>query len=230
VLIDGGAGATANDTLVGAESVTGSVLGCGELAVLLTAWPSLVSPSDGPPVTCRFGFFGAIAAVDASEPDFLSLTVAFVVDILLPSLSLEPSDFSPPAVLPLLSPLAPTPSPLADAEDCDDVVVDVDDEGDWMSEPADEGEPVDESDDDEDEPAEEDDESVEELADPESVGSAHATPGALATATPTPKATAKPPTRPTYVAYPMTTLPGPEPKHQPALQKHRQPREGCEIR
>ena len=185
VLSDVGADATSTDTLVGAGSVTDFVLGCLDVVVFVTDGPSLVSPPDGVLDTCRFSFFGASAAVDLSEPDFLSLTVAVVVDFLVP---------------PLLPVSLGVPPP-ADAEDWEDSVA-AGDEGDWVSE-TDDG-PVVESDVDVEE-LDEEDESDDELVDVESVGPAHATPGALATATPTPKATAKPPTRPMYVAYPITT-------------------------
>lgn len=144
--------------------------------------------------TIRFGFFGAIAADVVSDPDFLSLTAAFVVDFLLPLLLPVSLDVSLAVELLLLSPLAAAASSPADAEDWDDSV-EADDEGDWASE-LDGEEPVDEA-----------DESDVELVDPVSVGSAQATPGAVATATPTPKATARPPTRPTYFAYPITIPP-----------------------
>jgi hypothetical protein len=177
-----------SDALVGAGSVAGSDLGCADGVVSVTDWRSLVSPPDGVVATGRFGFFGAIAAVDVSEPDFLSLTVAVVVGFLLPLLLPVSPDVSLPAAVPSSD----------DPEDWDDSV-EADDEGDCVSEPADE------SDEDAEELEEDDDESDDELVAPESDGPAHATPGVVATATPTPKASAKPPTRPTYVAYPITT-------------------------
>jgi hypothetical protein len=152
----------------------------------VTDWPSPASPPDEAVAFGRFGFFGAVAAVEVSEPDFLALTVVVVVGFVLPPLLPVFVDVSLPAELVLLLPLAPAPSSPADAEDWDDSV-EADDEGDWVSGP------------------DVEDESVEEADEDESVGSAHATAGVVATATPTPKATAKPPTRPTYFAYPITT-------------------------
>jgi hypothetical protein len=162
-------------------------LGRADVVVSVTDWPRLVSPADGVLATGRFGFFGITTAVEVSEPDFLSLTVAVVVGFVLPPLLPVSSDSS-------LS--------TDDPEDWDDSV-EADDEDDCVSEPADDDEPVDESD--EEALEEDDDESDDELVDPESDGPAHATTGVVATANPTPKATAKPPTRPTYFAYPITT-------------------------
>ncbi|MBE1546305.1 hypothetical protein GGC64_000313 [Mycobacterium sp. OAS707] len=174
--------ATSTDTLVDAGSATAPVLGCDEVVVSASWLLSVASRPDAMLAGRRFGFFGAVVALDLSEPDFLSFGVALVVD--LPPL-VSP-DFLVSAAPPPLSPLAPAPwSPDGDA-----------DEG------------VEESAADDDE----EDVSVDGLVDPESVGPAHATPGVVATATPTPKATAKPPTRPTYVAYPITTPPGTDAK------------------
>jgi len=195
-----GGGATSIDALVGALSVAGAALRCDVVAV--ADWPSELSAPDGVLTTGRFGFFGAIAAVDVSEPDFLGLTTGVVVDFLPPTVLPVPLDVSLPAELPLPLLLAPAPSPAgADGDDGDD--------GDCVSELEEDDE-------------EEDDVSVDELVAPDSVGPAHATPGVVATATPTPKATARPPTRPMYVAYPITTPPSTDAKRQLALQEHRQ--------
>jgi hypothetical protein len=152
-----------------------------------------VSAAGGALAAGRFGFFGAIAAVDLSEPDFLSLTAAVVVDLLLPLVLSGFSVASLPPEAPLLSP--------GDPEDWDDSVEAGDEEEEPVDESDDDVEEVEEAADDEESDVVSDDEFV----DAESVGSAHATPGVVATATPTPKATAKPPTRPTYFAYPITT-------------------------
>jgi hypothetical protein len=191
-----GAGATSTDALVGVLSVAGAALGCDVVAV--ADWPPELSAPDGVLTTGRFGFFGAIAAVDVSEPDFLGLITGVVVDFLPPPVLPVPLDVSLPAELPLPLLLAPAPSPAG---------------VDW-----DDGDCVSELEKDEDE----EDVSVDELVDPESVGPAHATPGVVATATPTPKATAKPPTRPTYVAYPITAPSQYGRERQLALQEHRQ--------
>ncbi|MBE1546303.1 hypothetical protein GGC64_000311 [Mycobacterium sp. OAS707] len=196
-----GAGATSTDALVDALSVAGAALGCDVVAV--ADWPPELSAPDGVLTTGRFGFFGAAAAADLSEPDFLSLTADFVVDFLPAGLPVS-LEVSLPAELPLPLLLAPAPSPAG--ADWDDSV----DDGACVSAP--EAEPVEES----------DDESVDELVDPESVGPAHATPGVVATATPTPRATARPPTRPTYFACPITTPPSPDAKQPLVLQEHRQ--------
>jgi len=142
----------------------------------------------------RFGFFGVIAALDASEPDFLSLTVSDFLSALLVSL---PFDSSSPAAPSLSAPLA-SAMPEDPEGWADSVVPDGDgDDGDCGSEPGEDG--GDPAGDPEEEDAEEG-ESVVEPDEPASDGPAHATPGVVATATPTPKATAKPPTRPTYLA------------------------------
>jgi hypothetical protein len=121
-LDDVGRGATSTDTLAGAGSVTGFFLGCVDVWAVVTDCPPLASVAVDVLATFRFGFFGVVADVNVSDPDFLSFTAGFVVDFLLPpdvSLPMEP----------LLSPPAPAPSSPADAEDWDDSV-EADDEGD----------------------------------------------------------------------------------------------------
>jgi hypothetical protein len=102
---------TSTDTPLTVGCAIGSDFGCTASVVSAAGSPFWVSLSEGVCATARFGFFDVTAAVDASEPDFLSLTVSDFLSVLLVSL---PLDSSSPAAPSLSSPLA-SPSPDASA-------------------------------------------------------------------------------------------------------------------
>ncbi|HEY6647048.1 MAG TPA: hypothetical protein VI217_08165 [Mycobacterium sp.] len=93
---------TSIDTPLSVGCAIGSDFGWTAGLLFAAGSPLLTTLSEGVGATAR-GFFGVTTVVDASEPDFLTLTVSDFLSVLLVSLPLDSS--SPPAPS-LSSPLA----------------------------------------------------------------------------------------------------------------------------